>query len=129
MVLIHFLFALGTAVILSLIFVLGFGRKRGRSSVLIFFILILLASWAGGVWLTPIGPTLWEVYWLPFLVVGLIVALVLAAVAAPPPRRSSVELVEPMEEEVDKKAAYWVMGIFFWSLIVVLIVAIVWRYL
>jgi hypothetical protein len=40
-----------------------------------------------------------------------------------------VELLEPAKEEVDKKAAYWVMGIFFWSLIVVLIVAIVWRYL
>jgi small-conductance mechanosensitive channel len=40
-----------------------------------------------------------------------------------------VELVEPAKEEVDKKAAYWVVGIFFWFLIAVLIVAIVWGYL
>jgi hypothetical protein len=129
MVLVHFLFALCTAVILSLVFVFGFGRRRVWSAVLIFFVLILLASWAGGIWLTPIGPPLWEAYWLPFLIAGLIFALVLVAAAAPPSRRSSVELVEPAKEEVDKKAAYWVVGIFFWFLIAVLIVAIVWGYL
>jgi len=129
MVLVHFLFALCTAVILSLIFILGFGERKMGPSVLIFFIIILLASWAGGIWLAPIGPPLWEAYWLPFLIVGLIFALVLAAAAQPPPRRSTVELVEPAVEEAEKRAVYWTVGIFFWFLIVVLIIAIVWRYL
>lgn len=129
MFLVHFLFALCTAVILSLIFTLGFGRRRVWPSVLFFFILILLASWAGGIWLTPIGPPLWKAHWLPFLVVGLIFALVLAVAAPSPPRRSTVELVESTEEEAEKKAAYWVVGVFFWFLVAALIVAIVWRYL
>jgi hypothetical protein len=128
MVLVHFLFALGTAVILSLIFMAGFGGRKAGPSVPIFFILILLVSWAGGIWLTPIGPPLWEAYWLPFLIVGLIFALVLVAVAAPPSRRSTVELVEPVAKEAEKRAIYWTVGIFFWFLIVVLIIAIVWRY-
>ena len=81
------------------------------------------------IWLTPIGPPLWEAYWLPFLIVGLIFALVLAAAAQPPPRRSTVELVEPAVEEAEKRAVYWTVGIFFWFLIVALIIAIVWRYL
>ena len=130
MFLIHLLFALGTAVILSLIFAFGFGRRRVWPSVLIFFIIIFLAAWAGGIWLTPLGPPLGEGYWLSFVIAGLIVALVLAAPAPPPSRsrRSTVELVEPREEESEETAAYWVVGIFFWFLIIVLIVAIVWRY-
>ena len=37
--------------------------ERGPwTSLLLFFIIIFLATWAGGVWLSPIDPPLWGAY-------------------------------------------------------------------
>jgi len=87
--------ALIIGVVLTFVFALGFRRRGPWASILLFFLVIFLGSWAAGIWVGPLGPALWGVYWLPALMVGLVLALLLAAAfpAAPPrPRRDEIEL-------------------------------------
>jgi len=50
-------------------------------SVFAMLLILFLATWAGGIWLVPIGPRLWGVAWGSFVVVGLVVALLIGAVS------------------------------------------------
>lgn len=59
-------------------------RVRPASPFTVFSLLVVLflATWAGGIWLVPLGPRVWGAYWLGFLVVGILVALIIAAARA-----------------------------------------------
>ena len=50
-------------------------------SVFALLLILFLATWAGGIWLVPLGPRLWGVAWGGFVVVGLLVALLMGAVS------------------------------------------------
>jgi hypothetical protein len=126
---VHLLFALVAALILSAIFAVGFRKTGPWENIFILFMLIFLISWAGGVWLSPIGPPLWGAYWVPFLLVGLMAALLLAAVPLARKRESTVELVDVKREKKEEKAALFVMGTFFWILILALIAILFFRYI
>ena len=81
--------------------------------------------------MAPIGPIHAGVHWLPFLIVGLIVALVLAAATPPSDRRqSTVEFVGPEEKSRERKEQTFVavLNYFFWIFLVVVLVAIFVRY-
>ncbi|MBD3233593.1 MAG: hypothetical protein GF315_07700 [candidate division Zixibacteria bacterium] len=117
------------AIILSVFLVAVFGWQRpGRTgfwpAMLFIFLIIFLASWAGGVWITPMGPALGGVYWLPFVFVAIIVALFLMALI--PPRRTSTVKLEEESRSVEETEA--VLGAFFWLFIIALVVAIIIRY-
>jgi hypothetical protein len=73
--------------------------------------------WAGGVWVTPVGPPIFGVYWLPFLLIGLFVVLLIAA-GSTPERRPPAETVAREEE------AALGLSAFFWVLLLVLAIAI-----
>ncbi len=79
-----------------------------------FFLLIFLAAWAGGVWVTPVGPPVWGVYWLPFVIVALLFTFLLAAVTLPesPPQSS----VEAWDQARNVAATALVIETFFWLL-------------
>ena len=128
MLFIHILFALLVGVIGTAILALSLRKRARLAYFLMFFFLLFLASWAGGVWLFPVGPPLWGVYWLPFVAVGAIFALLLAALTSPRPRRTTVELVSPEEERKEDEAIETAVGFSFWILVLVLIAAIVSRY-
>ena len=125
---IHLLFALSVALMLSAVFGVGLRTKGPWGSVVLFFFVIFLASWAGGVWLDPFGPFLWGHQWLPFLLAGIIFAVLLAAVVPRESPESTVELVDAKERQAERKAALTSLGIFFWVLIAFLIVAVIARY-
>jgi hypothetical protein len=118
-------FAIGIALVFTVIFA-GFFRRRGPwSNFFIFLAVIFLAAWTGGVWLAPIGPSLYGVYWIPFVLFGFIFALILAAaVPASPPRRRKAGSQE--KEVVPTVASY---DLFFVFLFIVLAAAIVVGYL
>ncbi len=134
MFLVEFLFALGVALLLTGIFSLAF-RYRGPWDVWwLFLLIILLVAWAGGLWIEPIGPPLFDIYWLPFLLVGLIFALILAAAAPPRPPsvrraprtpriRRAATPTTPAEEETALA-----VGLFFWLMLVSLVVVILMGY-
>lgn len=79
-ILIEFLFAIVFGILLTLIFRSLFKRPGPWSRGIVFFLVVFLAAWVGGIWIAPFGPTLFGGYWLPFLLAGLFMALVLAAV-------------------------------------------------
>jgi hypothetical protein len=111
-----------------MVFSLAFRTKGPWESSLLFFLVIFLATWAGGVWLSPIGPPIWGVHWLPFLLVALIFAILLVTAVAAPHRESTVELVDERKEEAKRKAALRGAALFFWVLPVALIIIIAVRY-
>ncbi len=74
MLLYHVLFALAVAPLLGIILWAGLRRpgpwaddEVGEIGLLMFFLLIFLAAWAGGTWICAIGPPLWGVYRVPFV--------------------------------------------------------------
>jgi hypothetical protein len=134
MVLIDVLFIFLVALLFSAILVGAFtwrhpAQNSAWIALLFLFAIFFLAAFAGGLWIGPIGPTLLGGYWLPYLIVGLAIALLLLAAGSFPvdPRSARREPVNlqaqtDLEEEADATTAF---GIFFWILFVVLIVAIV----
>ena len=90
MIIIDLILALIIALILtSLLVPLGrFHSPRTGERGLIGFVFILFLlfvfTWAGGLWVAPFGPVIFGVTWMPFVLAGLILALILAAVL---PRR------------------------------------------
>ncbi len=100
------------------------------------FLLILLATWAGGIWLKPFGPVVLGVHWFTFIIAGIIVVLLLSVSRGfrtrhgPRGRHETLDMLEAMEEDkVRKRAAYLSLGVLFWFLLAVLVTVIGVRYL
>lgn len=139
MVFVDLMFAFVLALLLALLLVGLFGWRHprhpgARTATVFLFFLLLAAVWAGGVWSAPYGPVIWGGYWLPFLIVGLFLALIILAVAeaAIPPRARRPVEPPPEGEPADVGAATGiaaVFGLFFWLLLIGAIIAIIVRYM
>ena len=127
MIAVDILIALGTAFALTVFFSLMFRRRGPWASFPIFFVVLFLVTWAGGAWVTPIGPTIGGAYWLPFLIVGLIFAILLIAASPPLPASEEQSLGLSMTEE-QKIGAAVAVETFFWILVIGLITVIILRY-
>jgi len=134
--LMDFLVALAVALIVGGLFV-GLTRRSGPvHGVLWLFLLILLATWAGGIWLQPFGPVVLGVHWFAFIVSGVIVVLLLSVFRGfryhqgLQGRQETLGMLEKMEEDrARKRAAYLSLGVLFWFLLAVLVTVIALRYL
>jgi hypothetical protein len=97
-----------------------------------FFLIVLIATWAGGVWLRPLGPSWGDIRWLQFLIAGLVVVLLFALFApmkAPRGRHETLEQIEEIAREKElQKVTYVTLGVVFWVVLAILIVTIVIRY-
>jgi hypothetical protein len=118
------LFALVITFLLVWIFSKLFDTRGPGDKLVWFFLLVFLFVWAGGLWITPIGPLWWGVSWVPALAVGLFVVLLLTAIAPEPSRHRKEARAQAVAEETVEE----VLGIFFWILITLLILSIVGRY-
>jgi hypothetical protein len=100
-------------------------RKRGPwDTFWTFFIIIFLAVLAANLWIGPVGPHLFdEIYWVPPLIVGLLIALLLAATSPPPKTRSELEIQK--KELAEGKKATAVLGTFFWFLFAFMMLLII----
>jgi len=119
------LFALAVALLLTAIFAAGFRNRGPWAAWWVFLLVVFLAAWAGGVWITPFGPLLFDTYWLPILVVGLIFALLLAAAVPARAPRTRAEAIAEARAEEEAAAAF---SVFFWILLIGLAIAIVLAY-
>jgi len=123
--------------VIALILSIGFAvltRKRGkRQGFWWLFLLIWVATWAGGVWLRPIRPTVGGSDWYQFLIAGLIfVGLIALFIPSRPPhgRIETLEkLVEMRRGRVIEQATYITLGVLFWLILIIFIAAILIRYL
>lgn len=115
--------ALVVALILTAIFGAGFRRHRWGAPLVAFFLLLFLITLTVGVWAEPVGPVVWEVPWLQFIIIGVIFALLLSALI--PPARPA-ELTPP---EVGATAvAVGFFNAFVWIGLLILILALIARY-
>jgi Na+/proline symporter len=127
MVIWEFLFVLLLAGIITALLA-GSGRRFGPGEgIIAFFFIVLLFSWAGGLWLAPFGPLYMGIYWLPYLFMGVIIALLLAALI-PPRQPHTMKEADERATEADIVAAS-AFSVFFWIFLLVLILAILAGYL
>ena len=116
------IFVLALALFLTYI-VTGACRRCGPwDNAFIFFIILFFATWSIGVWIVPVGPVLFGFYWLPFLVIAVIISLLLAAVT---PSKKPKTAKEAEEIAYEKVALNKALDIFFWFLIIVLLIALI----
>jgi hypothetical protein len=111
----------------TVIFAVGFRRHTDWRVLFPFFLILFLATWATGIWLTPMGPTLRGTFWIPFLVVGLLYALLLTALI--PPSRPPHPLREEGRKADEGRETLLVLDVFFLMLVVALGIVIIIRYL
>jgi len=133
MFILEVIFAVCISLLLSGLFVLVTRNRSGKTGSLWLFLIIFLATWAGGIWLKPFGPSLWGIHWLGFLVAGLFVSIILVITTpnrAPKGRRETLDILEKVarNRELDQ-ITYLTLGIFFWILLAFLIIAIISRYI
>ena len=129
----EFLISLVVALVLCVIFALVTRRKARRTGFVWFFLFVLMATWAGGVWIRPFGPAWGDVRWLQFLVIGLLVVLMFALFAPLRPPRGRHETLDQLDEIAQQKelaeVTYITLGIVFWVILIIFILAIITRYI
>lgn len=116
-------FAILVAAVFSLLFVLGLRRPGPWNNFVIFFLIIVLTVCAAALWVGPVGPAFYGIYWLPLIVVGLFVAILLASMR-PPPRRRPQTITQAYEEEARNRQVKQVLDVSFWILIALLVILI-----
>jgi hypothetical protein len=128
----EFFVAVIVALLVSVLFGYALRRRIPRKGFFWFFLILLLATWAGGMWIGPFGPTFRGIFWLPFVLVAVLVGFLLAAIAPQRPPTGRIETLEMLEEIEQKrkleKLTYISFGVFFWVALFVLITVIIVRY-
>jgi Ca2+/Na+ antiporter len=129
----EFLVSIAVALMVCVIFALTTHRTTRRTGFGWFFLFVLLATWAGGVWIRPFGPVLSDVRWLQFLIAGLLVILLFAMLAPfkpPHGRHETLDQLQGMAREKEvQKVTYVTLSIVFWVVLVILVIAIAIRYI
>jgi hypothetical protein len=93
--------------------------RRPLSGLWVFFFIVFLATWAGQLWITPFGPVLWGVAWVPLLIITVFFWLFILALLPPlPPSQAN-----PPVDEVAGSSA--VMGLFLWIILIILVLSII----
>lgn len=135
MVIADLIFIMIIAIVLSALLIWAFGWRHPREkdtatggSLLFLFLILMLTMWAGSAWLPPWGPVFYGSSWLSLLLIGIVIALIILAVSERPRRASTLEVVEEDTKEPPPQPGT-VFGLFFWSLFIVLLLAVVLSYL
>ena len=102
MFLIDLLFALMMALALTGIFTATVKRRGPWELWWGFLLVIFLGIWAGGLWFNPVivGPAWLTISWLPALLIGIFLAILLAATTpSQPPRTRREQIAQEQAEE------------------------------
>ena len=117
--------ALIIAVILTGVFS---SRYRGGTSVLplvIFFFILFLAALTGQYWVSPFGPVVWGVAWVPIILITIIFAFLLTAVDS---RKKKKYFPTKGELKQEETVAAVTIGVFTWIVLVALLIAAITGY-
>ena len=120
------LYLISLALVITLFFSLVLRIRGPWGSFWTFFVIILLAVLATDVWINPIGPYFEDIFWLPPLAVGILIAFLLAATTPSPTMRSRIE--QEKQELAEERPGAVALGTFFWFLLVFMLVLVVLGY-
>ena len=128
MFLIDLLVALVISLFLVLIFSILFRSRIPWGSFWIFLLMVFLLTWAGGIWIRPFGPTFYNVTWFPFLIFGIFIVILLAAVIPPSPTLAQPRTVDRGQRTEPALSALAGLTIFFWMILILTLAAILAAY-
>lgn len=100
MLLLELLIALAVAVLLSVLISKTVLSSSAQKHFVQIFLIIFFITWAGGMWIKPFGPSYHGIYWLPFILTGVIATLVIAITAhnrLPRNRQETLQLLVRVE--------------------------------
>ena len=124
-------FSLIIALSVSLILSLFLRRQAARVGFFFFFLLLFLITLAGGLWIKPFGPTLYGVFWVPLLIVGLFAGLFIYHSTPDRLPRNRQEKMRRRQEQKEarqlEQLTYVTLDIFFWIIIILLIISITYQ--
>lgn len=126
MELLEFFIVFFIALAIASLFFYGLRSRGPWGAFWVFLLILFLSAWVGRLWLTPAGPVIWGFAWLPVIFFVLIIALAIA-VASPREKDRVVDYEPETKTEIKEsdRGVAAVFGIFFWTLLIVLIVSIV----
>lgn len=126
MEIIEFIIVFFIALIIGSVFFYGLNRRGPWGAFWVFLLILVLAAWAGRLWIAPAGPVIWGYAWLPVVFWVLFIALLIGAVSSPTEDRT-VDYEPDTKTEIDENdiAVTAVFGLFFWLLLILLAVAII----
>ena len=108
-------------VLLSALLMSTFLKDEQRTRLICIFWIIFLATWAGGIWVRPFGPSFRGIYWLPFLWIGIITVLILAVFyprRIPKSRWETLEMLQQIEKQKRlNQLTYITLILLFWILL------------
>lgn len=110
--------------LVALLFAIGFERV-GPLGIVWSFVLLFFGTWALGAWTEPLGPQIWGVHWMPYLIAAVIIGMALA-VCTPMGPPSKIGADEPEGIKTGVLAVALVVGC--WIALLVAISALVLRY-
>lgn len=128
MFILDLLIALVIGFLLVLLFSALFRNSTPWGSFWIFLLVVFLVTWAGGIWIGPFGPTILEVAWLPFLIVGIFIIVLLAATVPPSSARPRKGTIEEAKRTESAESALTGLTLFFWIALILTLIAIVLAY-
>lgn len=126
------------AILISALFYYAFNARGPWGSFWSFFLVLLLIIWAASLWVRPIGPVYWGIAWIPLFFVGLVFALLLAAIPtsdtrdilredeiAEAERERQVNPAEAKRSRDINRTAATVSGLFWVFMVILLLVIII----
>ena len=112
------------AAIFTVVFAGALRGYRFGAIFLWFFVILFFLTWAGGIWVAPIGTPLFGVFWFTFFVTGLVFSVLLAAMLPASAKRRKLRLpTEPHLQE--DRVTFDVVA---WIAVCLLAIAILYRY-
>lgn len=110
------------ALLITMLFGIGFGRTGPWGSLIAFFVILFLAVWAVASWIIPTGPSLYGLAWIPILITAVVIGLLLASMYPHNYRASKIETIsEVKEQEKQLERTTRALDFFFWFLVILLI--------
>jgi hypothetical protein len=124
--------AIGVALVLTILFVI-LGIRGPWGSAWTLFLVLFLAIWVTGLYVSPVGPVYWGIAWIPIIFAGILFSILLIAVM-PDASRNRRRLKNGIENEsketnlsdIDStEITSTTIGGFFWILIMLFTLAII----
>lgn len=113
------------ALILTVVSVFFLGKRGPWGSMWTFFLVLFLTLSTVSIYAAPIGPRYWGIAWIPIVVAGIIVTILLIAAMPHPTRKDGRDDKEANEVYAKPDFPVTPVGRFFWVLVIMFIIAII----